>query len=304
MVADADTPHPVEPDVAGRVAAAVADHVGASVVSVQPLSGGDVAMAYRVDLATGRTLFAKTHRNPPPGFFVTEARGLAELAASGVVRVPDVVAVADHPMPLLVLSWVDEVPGERPDEVAFGAQLAAMHATGASCFGRSDARPTGSRQLPNTPCASWPEFYAACRLVPLAQLAADSGALDPATIAAIERLADRLDAFGAAGESPALVHGDLWAGNRLVDRSGASWLIDPACHGGHREFDLAMMALFGGFGPDAFAAYDNAFPLVDGWRERQPLHQLAPLVVHAIKFGGGYRQATMEAVAALESRSH
>jgi len=286
---------------AGRVAAAVADHAGASVVSVQPLSGGDVAMAYRVDLAGGRTLFAKTHRNPPPGFFVTEARGLAELAASGVVRVPDVVTVAERPMPLLVLSWVDDAPGARPNEVAFGAQLAAMHATGASCFGRSDARPTGSRQLPNTPCASWPEFYATCRLEPLARLARDTGALDPATVEAIDAVAARLDAFGAADEPAALVHGDLWAGNRLVDRSGASWLIDPACHGGHREFDLAMMALFGGFGPDAFAAYDDAFPLAEGWRERQPLHQLAPLVVHAIKFGGGYRRATMEAVAAVEA---
>jgi fructosamine-3-kinase len=89
-------------------------------------------------------------------------------------------------------------------------------------------------------------------------------------------------------EPPARLHGDLWAGNRLVDRAGRSWLIDPACFGGHREFDLAMMRLFGGFGDAAFGAYDDAARLADGWEGRVPLYQLAPLGIHAIKFGGGY----------------
>ena len=99
------------------------------------------------------------------------------------------------------------------------------------------------------------------------------------------------------GEPASRLHGDLWAGNRLVDTAGRSWLIDPACHGGHREFDLAMMRLFGGFGDSAFTAYDEIHPLADGWPERVALHQIAPLVVHAIKFGGGYVEA---AVAAIE----
>ena len=77
----------------------------------------------------------------------------------------------------------------------------------------------------------------------------------------------------------------------MVDAEGRSWLIDPAAHGGHREFDLAMMRLFGGFGPACFAEYEVEFPLADGWQERVPLHQLAPLIVHAIKFGGGYVQS-------------
>ncbi|MEX2625882.1 MAG: fructosamine kinase family protein, partial [Ilumatobacteraceae bacterium] len=101
---------------------------------------------------------------------------------------------------------------------------------------------------------------------------------------------------GGPEEAPARLHGDLWAGNRLVDRQGRSWLIDPAAHGGHREFDLAMMRLFGGYGQDCFAAYAETFPLADGWEARVPLHQLAPLVVHAIKFGGGYVAATARAL--------
>jgi len=90
---------------------------------------------------------------------------------------------------------------------------------------------------------------------------------------------------------------DSARGNRIVDVAGGSWLIDPAAHGGHREFDLAMMRLFGGFGPGAFDAYDEVAPLAPGWEERVPLHQLAPLVVHAIKFGGGYMGAATDAIA-------
>jgi fructosamine-3-kinase len=110
-------------------------------------------------------------------------------------------------------------------------------------------------------------------------------------------VAARLDAVVPTSEPPARLHGDLWAGNRLVDAAGRSWLIDPACHGGHREFDLAMMRLFGGFGADCFAAYGDAWPLADGWEQRVPLHQIGPLVVHAVKFGGGYGAAAAEAIA-------
>jgi fructosamine-3-kinase len=171
-----------------------------------------------------------------------------------------------------------------------------MHRAGAEAFGRDDRRSTGSRGLPNEPCATWAEFYAANRLLPLARLARESRALDPSTIGDLERLAGRLAAFDT-DEPPARLHGDLWAGNRLVDVEGRSWLIDPATHGGHREFDLAMMRLFGGFGGECFAAYVEAYPLEPGWEERVSLHQIAPLVVHAIKFGGGYVGAATAAIA-------
>ena len=110
-----------------------------------------------------------------------------------------------------------------------------------------------------------------------------------------------MNEFEAADEPAARLHGDLWAGNRVIDTKGESWLIDPACHGGHREFDLAMMQLFGGFAPEVFAAYDDEYPLTPGWQDRVPLHQLAPLVVHAIKFGGGYGSAVDQALAELDS---
>lgn len=281
----------------GWLSDALVGPLGARVESASRLGGGDVSESYRVDLADGRTVFAKTHADPPPEFFVTEAEGLRWLREPGVLPVPEVLAVSDDPA-FLVLAWIDEVVGpDGAGEAAFGRALAELHRAGAPSFGREDRRTTGSRRLPNDPCDTWAEFFAERRLVPLARLAADQSALSPTTVGGLEAIADRLGELGGPSEAPARLHGDLWAGNRIVDRSGVSWIIDPAAHGGHREFDLAMMRLFGGFGADAFAAYDEAFPLADGWEERVALHQLAPLAVHAIKFGGGYVAATERAVA-------
>ena len=253
-------------------------------------------VAYAVELDDGRRVFAKTHPSPPAGFFTTEATGLSWLRATDAVAVPEVLAVSDDPPNHLVLEWIDEGRARTDTEQDLGTGLARMHRAGAPAFGREDRRSTGSRGLPNEPGASWPEFYAANRLLPLARLARDGGALAPSTIADLEHLAHRLGAFDTA-EPPARLHGDLWAGNRMVDADGRSWLIDPAAHGGHREFDLAMMRLFGGFGGGCFAAYAEAYPLEPGWEGRVALHQIAPLVVHAIKFGGGYVGAATAAIA-------
>ena len=268
------------------------------VASLAPVGGGDVADAYRAELDDGATVFAKTHPDAPPGFFATEAAGLAWLREADAAPVPEVLGVSDAPS-LLILEWIECGRSGRDTEAEFGRALAALHATGAPSFGREDRRTTGSRGLPNEPCEDWVEFYATKRLLPLARLAHNERALPRAAIRDLEAVATRLAELGGPAEPPARLHGDLWAGNRLVDTGGVSWLIDPAAHGGHREFDLAMMRLFGGFGEACFAAYAEATPLADGWEARVPLHQLAPLTVHAIKFGGGYVGATQQALSAL-----
>lgn len=282
----------------------VGEALGGVVVAVGGVSGGDVAEAYRCDLGDQgpdgrRVVFAKTHRDPPPGFFATEAASLRWLRESGAVRVPEVLAVADD---LLVLQWVSvgSSGSDTNTEAAFGVELAMLHLTGASCFGREDRATTTSRALPNEPTDTWAAFFAEQRLMPLARLAADAQAVPAGNVARIESVAGRLDQLGVPVEPPARLHGDLWAGNRMVDLDGASWLIDPAAHGGHREFDLAMMELFGGFGPGCWVAYDDRFPLAEGWEARVPLHQLAPLITHAIKFGGSYVGAVDRALGAAE----
>lgn len=288
------------------LATAVARALGAEVSELQPLGGGDVALSYCVSLRDGRVVFAKTHRTAPPGFFVTEAEGLRWLRAAGALPVPDVLAVGDgedDSIQFLVLEWIDALGSSRGSgarEAQFGRDLAALHAAGAPCYGREDRRTTGSRSLPNEPVPNWATFYAESRLLPLAHLAEIEGVLSNAEVDALRRVASNLHAVAGSEESPSRLHGDLWAGNRLVDGDGTSWLIDPAAHGGHREFDLAMMRLFGGFGHEVFAGYEAVAPLTPGWEERVPLHQLAPLVVHAIKFGGTYVGATADALRRCE----
>jgi fructosamine-3-kinase len=280
------------------MATALEAQLGSAVASARPLGGGDVAASYRVELADGRVVFAKTHAGTPGSAFTTEAAGLAWLRAAEVVAVPEVLAASDDP-PLLALEWIEE-GGSRswPEgEAAFGRQLAALHLTGAPCFGRDDGRTTGSLGMANDPAPTWAAFYGERRLLPLAATAERRGALPDRAIAELRSVAGRLDELVGPDEPPARLHGDLWAGNRLVDREGTSWLVDPAAFGGHREYDLAMMRLFGGFGRECFEAYADVAPLADGWEERVPLHQLGPLVVHAVKFGGGYVTAVADALA-------
>lgn len=263
---------------------------------MQSVGGGDVAMSYRVELGDGRTVFAKTHPSAPPGFFTTEATGLRWMDETATIPVPKVLAVCDAAPNYLVLEWISTgSPGPRT-EGDLGHSLAGLHQSGAPCFGREDRRTTGSRGLPNEPSETWVDFYATQRLLPLARLARDQDALPTDAITSLERVAARLSEIGGPAEPPARLHGDLWAGNRMIDDRGISWVIDPACHGGHREFDLAMMRLFGGFGPDVFAAYQESTPLADGWPERVSLHQIAPLAVHAIKFGGSYVSTAARAI--------
>ncbi len=292
-----------------RLRAALDAVTGEAVVELTAVHGGDTAAAFRVRFGSGRVVFAKTHADPPAGFFTTEAWGLRWMRESGAVRVPEVVAVSDgdavgtggDAVPaFLALEWIEAGRGSRAsapaDAYEFGQQLAGLHDAGAPCFGREDGRTTGSLGLPNDPCAAWAEFVATRRFAPLARIARDRGSLPTEVIDRLECLADTLDRFDD-GAPPARLHGDLWAGNRLIDVNGASWLIDPACHGGHVEFDLAMMRLFGGFGAEVFDGYQSIRPLRPGWESRVELHQIAPLVVHAIKFGGSYVAAATRAIA-------
>jgi fructosamine-3-kinase len=157
----------------------------------------------------------------------------------------------------------------------------------------------GPLPMDNRPSArhpgSWTAFYAEHRVLPFLRAARDRSALGPAGAGAVARAVDRLDDLcGTSGaEPPSRVHGDLWSGNVVWDAAGTAWLIDPAAHGGHRETDLAMLALFGA--PHLgriLAAYQERRPLAEGWRDRVGLHQLHPLLVHAVLFGPSYgRQA-------------
>ncbi len=203
--------------------------------------------------------------------------------------------VAGEPS-LLVLEWVPTERGPADGE-ALARGLAALHRSGARRFGLGRTTWCGPIPQDNRPADDWPTFYAEQRLRPLTRLALDAGRLDATTAAAVERVADRMHRLAGPTEPPSRLHGDLWSGNVVHGSDGRPWLVDPAAHAGHREVDLAMLRLFGGVDDRVFAAYDEVHPLAPGADERVRLWQLAPLLVHATLFGGGYASA-VAAVAA------
>jgi fructosamine-3-kinase len=260
----------------------LAHALGARVASAEHVAGGDINDAFCARLTDGRVVFVKTHREPPAGMFAAEATGLDWLRA-GPLRVPRVLGVGDD---WLALEWLDvskSVPAYAMP--ALGRGLATLHRLGAPSFGFEDDNFLATLAQANAPAPDWPTFYVERRLRPLCERARSRGRM-PDVHRALDALLARPDRFGPP-EAPARLHGDLWWGN--VCALGAEpVLIDPAVYGGHREIDLAMLALFGELPAVMIAAYDEVWPLADGWRERIALHQLYPLAAHACLFGGGY----------------
>jgi fructosamine-3-kinase len=266
-----------------------------------PVSGGSICTASRLTLDDGNSLFAKAWRGVDPvpaGFFEAEAAGLRWLRAAGGVPVPEVVAALPD---LLALEWIDPAEPSSAAAERFGRELAATHRAGAKAFGAEWPGFIGSLPAGNDPDRGpWPRWFAAHRLAPYLRLSADRGALDAADVTVVERVIAGIDGYGGA-EPPARIHGDLWPGNVLWAAGGRTWLVDPAAHGGHRETDLAQLALFGG-APHLkriLDAYNEAWPLADGWQDRVPLHQLHLLLVHTALFGTAYRSAVRATADAL-----
>ncbi len=273
-------------------AAAVTALTGEQATRAHPMTG----TVFAVGLASGGTVVVK--RGTGPGMVTAEAASLRWLAGSGTVGVP---AVLGQDETWLVLTRIDQMRPAPAAAEEFGRSLAALHASGAPAFGHPP--PGGPRDawigraaMVNEPAPSWPEWYAEHRITPYLRRATVFG---PADRRLVGTVAGRLPELAGPAEPPARLHGDLWNGNVVWGADGHVWLIDPAAHGGHRETDLAMLALFGCPHLDrVLAAYQEVSPLADGWRGRVALHQLFPLLVHTELFGGGY---AAQAVAAART---
>jgi fructosamine-3-kinase len=275
----------------------------ASVIATAPLAGGDIATATKLRLSNGTTALMKTLPHAPEGFFEREAAGLRWLGeVEDGVHVPDVLGVDQE---CLVIAWVE--PGKNGVDAAagFGRALAVTHAAGAPSYGWDRDGFIGKLPMPNRTAPTWAEFYATRRILPYLKLARDRGAIGEDEAATVESVVPRLAEL-VPEEPPSRLHGDLWNGNVLwgQDPTGGTpavarvSVIDPAAYAGHREVDLAMLAMFGlPHLPRVIDAYCEAAPLAEGWEERVGLHQLFPLLVHACLFGGGYgsRAATTAA---------
>jgi len=275
---------------------ALEQRLGKPLRGAKPLGGGDINDAYQVALGDGTQLFVKTHPNPPPGMFEAEARGLRWLAEANAIRTPRVIAVSDARPAYLALELMTPAKRRAAFDETLGRSLAALHAYGAPSFGLDHDNFIGRLAQSNAVTDDWASFYWSSRLEPQLKLANDQGLIDSAARSAFDTLQRVLPDRVGAAEPPSRLHGDLWGGNLHVDDEGQPALIDPAVYGGHREIDLAMMRLFGGFGERVFASYAEARPLTPGAAERIALYQLYPLLVHVNLFGGTYVGSVKRAV--------
>ncbi len=265
-------------------------------LSLTPVGGGCIADARVAKFPDGTQVFVKSAAGRPDMFFC-EAHGLEALAEAEAIRVPQVLAVSATALALECIA-----PGHRGADFfpEFGRQFAALHRSEGRTFGFHENNYIGSTPQENRPLdsdweeapaddgSSWPAFYLERRLRYQAELAERNGhgselvtLLDRVETSLVERLE-------AAIETPRLLHGDLWGGNYMVDEGGSAVLIDPAAYFGHREADLAMTRLFGGFDQRFYDAYHEAFPLAPGHEERLPAYQLYHLLNHLNLFGTSY----------------
>lgn len=304
--------HSLPRDLIEGVEAALEARVGrpTRVVNTAPVGGGCIHNATRLELEEGDVAFVKwgARKNVEAGGFRAEAAGLDALAAAAALRVPEVFGVfdpeepatePDRPTAWLLLEWLE--PGSAGPETwtRLGHGLATLHRTRAERFGAPDDNFIGTLPQPNGWLDDWTTFWRERRLEPQLRLAYRAGHFGAADRRRFDRLLTDLDELldGAEGDGASLLHGDLWSGNAHVLASGEPALVDPASYHGHREVDLAMAELFGGFPPAFFYAYDEAWPIEPAYREtRRPIYQLYYLLVHVNLFGGAYVGNTLRAL--------
>ena len=272
-------------------------------------------------------VFRKARADAPDGFFAREAAGLDWLR---VPRGPRVAGVLDVGPEHVDLERLSPVAPTAAAARTFGAALAVLHDAGADAFGAGPGPAWGwsgtaegwfgplddPLPMPGGAWRSWPDFYAEARLLPLLDQGRARGVLGDEDARLVDAVCARLPhlAGPSTDDEPARLHGDLWSGNvRWVDGGRAAdsdqspppgaveaVLIDPAAHGGHRETDLAMLALFGApHLTEVLAGYQAVHPLARDWQHRVRLHQLYPLAVHAVLFGGSYVPETRSLLAEL-----
>jgi len=274
--------------------------LGAGLRTTRRLSGGDINDAFEVELMSGVKVFLKVNASAPVSMFPAEAAGLEWLRSAGGLRVPEVLAVSngrEGEPGFLVLELLTPGQPQHDFEQRLGRGLAELHRFGAPRFGWERSNFIGTLPQRNQTHDTWADFFWYERLEPQLARAVKAGQASARLRSSFDRLASKLTQLVGPEEPPARLHGDLWGGNLHIDPGGEPCLIDPAAYGGHREVDLAMMRLFGGFGESVFRAYQEVWPLSPGYAERIALYQLYPLLVHVNLFGGSYVESVERSLA-------
>lgn len=266
-------------------------HSPVKLLSTSPVSGGDINQAYRFETSEGNFFVKKNSASRYPKMFEKEANGLELIASTKTIPVPEVILFGeDNDVSFLVLNII-ETSVQQPDFwQSFAERLARLHKQSTDYFGLDHDNFIGSLTQSNTPHKKWTDFFREERLHSQVKLARDNGRIGIEIVKSFDRFYGKLDEIFPV-EAPALVHGDLWGGNFMVNEKGEAIIIDPAVYYGSREMDLAMSKLFGGFSSEFYKYYDNFFPLEKGWQQRIDFCNLYPLMVHVNLFGGGYQES-------------
>lgn len=264
-------------------------NLGMEGVNIKGVAGGDINAAFCATTPKGEKYFIKVNdAGRFPGMFQQERIGLDALRTHSNFIVPQVIdsgVVAGWQY--LMLEWMEKGspnPGFWED---FGRKLAVMHKKPQPWFGWESDNYMGSLPQKNKKFLNWADFYTECRVMPLVKQLVEAGSFTSKEIRGAERFCRRLPEIFVE-EPPSLLHGDLWAGNYSVHTNGKPVIFDPAVYYGHREMDIGMTKLFGGYENGFYDAYHQEHPLPGGWHNRLKYTQLYPLLVHALLFGGYY----------------
>ena len=266
----------------------VKSHYQLKTGAFEKLVGGDINDVFRIQLEDRTAVIKVNQKSSYPGMFEAEAKGLSLLRSANSFKIPYVYSTFElNDWQVLEMEYVQTGPeGENFSEI-FAEQLVKLHQSTANNFGLNHDNYIGSLRQSNRQHDSWTSFFISERLIPQTKLAVDNRIIESSERKLIETFGNYVDEIWP-NEQPALLHGDLWSGNYMVCETGEPVLIDPAVYYGHREIDLGMMTLFGGFNSNIIPHYNALYPLEKGWQERTPYNQIYPLLVHLNLFGRTY----------------
>ena len=275
----------------------ILDHLDIGISKYEAVHGGDINDSYCIYTGKEKFFLKLNDERLYPRMFEKEARGLGALvqALPGLV----VPAVIKHGAAglnqYLVLQWIERGTPKKDFWESFGRSLAQMHLQVQDYFGLDEDNYIGSLPQTNTRQAEWHTFFSQCRILPLAKILFNTGAFSKVDLAATEAFCTRSQQWFPR-EPPALLHGDLWGGNYMISSEGTASVFDPAIYYGHREMDIGMTKLFGGFDKRFYDAYQEIYPMESNWNQRLRVTQLYPLLVHAVLFGGHYVSSAREII--------
>jgi len=281
-----------------KIKSKIEKELNSEIIDSQSLSGGCISNAYKIKTGVGKIYFLKYNSSLNSDMFIKEAHGLQELNKAGVIKIPDVICYDDD---YILLEQVEVGKKQKNFAEDFGRKFALLHKFTSEFYGFFEDNYIGSNPQLNISQENekqdWTKFYFNKRILFQLQLAEEIGNSTSELRKSIAALENKIDEIVLDnGEKPSILHGDLWGGNYLVNEEGFACLIDPAVYYGNREADLAMTKLFGGFDSRFYDAYNEIFPLPDGYEYRENIYKLYHVLNHLNLFGGGYYSQAMSLI--------